>query len=215
MLLGRDRSCRKWSVYQDRGARWVGPHGPALASLGQQAPAPAQGEGISRRESGISITLQQQRCSTQQPFLWRRGKDSLELKQHETPPTCGTNSWIRSSTPQIRESIRHSGTRTHAKQEKVRRCSFTLAFTRTLVRNYVCVYMYVYTYKYMTEEELTPVVLWVLHMFVHVRVCSWVSVVCLLLMYVSTQLCNSCSPMSLCMCVRMYACKCMSVMCFT
>ena len=43
LLVDRDCSCRNWSVYQDSGPRWVGPHGPALASIGQQAPAPAQG----------------------------------------------------------------------------------------------------------------------------------------------------------------------------
>ena len=37
MLVGRDRSFRNWSVYQDRGPRWVGSHGPALASMAQQA----------------------------------------------------------------------------------------------------------------------------------------------------------------------------------
>ena len=43
MLARRDRSFRNWSVYQDRGPRWVGPHGQALASVGQQALALAQG----------------------------------------------------------------------------------------------------------------------------------------------------------------------------
>ena len=35
VLVDRDR--RRWSIYQKKGPRWVGPHGPALASLGQQA----------------------------------------------------------------------------------------------------------------------------------------------------------------------------------
>ena len=47
MSVGRDRSFRDWSVHQDRSQRWVCPHGPALASIGQQAPAHTQG-----RESG-------------------------------------------------------------------------------------------------------------------------------------------------------------------
>ena len=37
MLFGCDRSSRNWSVHQDKSQRWVGPHGPALASLSQQA----------------------------------------------------------------------------------------------------------------------------------------------------------------------------------
>ena len=43
LLVGRDHSIRNWSVHQDRGPRWVGPHGPALVSMGQQALAPAEG----------------------------------------------------------------------------------------------------------------------------------------------------------------------------
>ena len=44
MLVGRDRSFRNWIVYQDRGPRCVGPHGSALASMGQEALSPAQVE---------------------------------------------------------------------------------------------------------------------------------------------------------------------------
>ena len=43
IMVGRHRSFRNWSVYQDRGPRWVGPDGPALASMRQQAFAPAEG----------------------------------------------------------------------------------------------------------------------------------------------------------------------------
>ena len=41
MLVGRDRSSRNGSVYQDWNPRWVGPHGPAMVSMGQQV-APAK-----------------------------------------------------------------------------------------------------------------------------------------------------------------------------
>ena len=37
LLVGRDRSIRNWSVHQDRSPRWVGPHGPALAPMDQEA----------------------------------------------------------------------------------------------------------------------------------------------------------------------------------
>ena len=43
MLVGRDRSFRSWSVYQNRNPQWVSPYGSALASMGQQAPARTQG----------------------------------------------------------------------------------------------------------------------------------------------------------------------------
>ena len=36
MLVGRDRSSRNGSTYQDRSPRWVGLHGPTQASMGQQ-----------------------------------------------------------------------------------------------------------------------------------------------------------------------------------
>ena len=39
-LVNRDRSFRSWTVDQNWNPRWVSPHGPALASMGQQAPAP-------------------------------------------------------------------------------------------------------------------------------------------------------------------------------
>ena len=45
LLVCRDRSIRNWSVHQDRSPRWVNLHGPALASMGHQALAPAQGCG--------------------------------------------------------------------------------------------------------------------------------------------------------------------------
>ena len=38
VLVCRGRSFRNWSMHQDRSPRWVGPHGPALASMGQRAP---------------------------------------------------------------------------------------------------------------------------------------------------------------------------------
>ena len=43
MLVGRDRSFRNWSAYQDRNQRWVSLHESALASMGQQALARTQG----------------------------------------------------------------------------------------------------------------------------------------------------------------------------
>ena len=42
MWVGCDRSFRNWSIYQHRSTRWVGPHGPAVASMGQQALAQAE-----------------------------------------------------------------------------------------------------------------------------------------------------------------------------
>ena len=50
MSVGRNRSYRNWCVYQDRSPRGTGPHGPTLASAGQQAPAPTQ-RGESGREN--------------------------------------------------------------------------------------------------------------------------------------------------------------------
>ena len=47
MFVGRNRTFRNWNVYQDRSPRRVGPHGPALASTGQQAP-----DCTPRRKSG-------------------------------------------------------------------------------------------------------------------------------------------------------------------
>ena len=40
VMVSRDRSFRHNSVHQNRNPRWVGPHGPALASMGQQALQP-------------------------------------------------------------------------------------------------------------------------------------------------------------------------------
>ena len=42
MWVGCDRSFRNGSIYQHRSRRWVGPHGPEVASMGQQALAPAE-----------------------------------------------------------------------------------------------------------------------------------------------------------------------------
>ena len=42
MLVGRDRSFRHWSIYQDKRPRWVGPCGSAVASMGQQSLSPAE-----------------------------------------------------------------------------------------------------------------------------------------------------------------------------
>ena len=69
MMVDRDRSLRNKSIHQDKSPRWVGPHGPSLASMGHQAPAPDSKLGI-QRTFVISITLQQQRCSRRQPTLW-------------------------------------------------------------------------------------------------------------------------------------------------
>ena len=48
-LVGRDLSFRNWSVYHDRSPRRVGPHGPALASIGQQALARTQGKNLEEK----------------------------------------------------------------------------------------------------------------------------------------------------------------------
>ena len=69
LLVGRNRSFRNWSVYQDKSPRWVGPHGPGLASLGLQAPVRTQGRKSGGQKSGKLITCSSQRCATQQPFL--------------------------------------------------------------------------------------------------------------------------------------------------
>ena len=37
-LVGRDRSFQNENIYQDWSPRWVGPHGPELVSMDQQAP---------------------------------------------------------------------------------------------------------------------------------------------------------------------------------
>ena len=42
MLVGRDRSLRNKSIFQDKSPRWVGPHGPELVSMRQQTFSPAE-----------------------------------------------------------------------------------------------------------------------------------------------------------------------------
>ena len=53
-----------------------------VASMGQQALAPAQGGRIRRRESGILISLQEQTCSGQEQVLWNSAAWTMNQTRH-------------------------------------------------------------------------------------------------------------------------------------
>ena len=52
MLIGRDRSFRSWSFYQDMSPRWVGLHGPSLVSMGHFALAEVR-KSVENMEFGL------------------------------------------------------------------------------------------------------------------------------------------------------------------
>ena len=64
-LVGRNRNFRNWNVHQDRD-RLVGPHGQALASMGQQALARTQGRGTTLE---FQSPCRSTKCSRRQPTL--------------------------------------------------------------------------------------------------------------------------------------------------
>ena len=94
--------------------RWVGPHGPGLASLGLQAPARTQGRKSGGQRSGILITLQQPKMfdtATVSPglsgILWGQDRSGARF-QHSARSAKSKSITPLSPSPTSKTSCKHS-----------------------------------------------------------------------------------------------------------